>query len=229
MRTPATLEADARPDQGTSSRPGHSSEIRELDRSEPITIVLGAFSSLLTHGLINLLEKDGGLRVVDADVEDGELENVVTTRRPCVAVLDEQSVSDLSLPARLRAAMPAIALVVLAFRPTRAYCLRMLGVGASACLCKDASAAEILSAVRLVAEGRHLLASLSHGHSEASERDAVPSLTPREREVLRLVSVGQTDSQIALALHIGTETARSHVRHVCRKLEVSKRRELIGR
>jgi DNA-binding NarL/FixJ family response regulator len=193
-----------------------------------ITVVLGCFSSLLSIGLTSVLRTDPAVRILDTDVANAQLEEVVARQRPCIAMLGEQSFTDLTLLARLRSALPTIALVVLAYRPTRAFCLQTLGLGASACLCNEAPAREIVSAVRVVAGGRHMLAWLDSGPSRASDWGDVPPLTQRESEVLRLVGLGQTDKQIALALHIEPETARSHVKHICRKLGVGKRRELTG-
>jgi DNA-binding NarL/FixJ family response regulator len=244
MRTRATLDGGRARDQGTRSRSasrtavsaasnlagpreGSGPEAAGADRRETITVVLGHFSSLFGIGLTSALRGDRTLCVLDADVADAELEGVLARHRPLVAMLDEQSVVDVSVPLRLRSALPRIALVVLARRPTRDYALHMLGVGVSACLCKDTPATEILSAVRFVAGGRHLFASLSRGPSRSVENRGLRSLTARESEVLRLVGLGQGYNEIGRSLHIEAETARSHVKHICRKLGVSKRHELI--
>ena len=246
MRTRATLDAPAPPDQGTGSRSGSPAAIGKAsdlsglrdgrgpeqagaERPEAITVVLGRFSSLLGIGLTSALRRDRALCVLDAEVQDSELEDVLARRRPAVALLDERSMADLSLPLRLCSALPRIALIVLARRPTRDYCLHVLGLGASACLCQETPAAEILSAVRLVAGGGRLLASLSCGPSQLIQDGGVRALSTRESEVLRLVGFGQGYQEIARSLHISAETARSHVKHICRKLGVSNRHELIQR
>ena len=66
------------------------------------------------------------------------------------------------------------------------------------------------------------------GTKAAGERSiAAPSLmTPREAEVLPLLQRGRSNAQIALALHVGVETVRTHARNIYRKLGVSSRREL---
>ena len=51
-------------------------------------------------------------------------------------------------------------------------------------------------------------------------------LTPREADVLELLQQGQTNAQIAMALHVGVETVRTHARNIYRKLGVKTRREL---
>jgi DNA-binding NarL/FixJ family response regulator len=189
--------------------------------------VIGRFSALVSGGLANVLCMDPMVDLLATDVADTELEGALTGREPHVAILDEQSVSDLSLPVRLCSALPQVALVVLARRPTRPYCERLLALGARACLPKDASAAEIVSTVRLASAGWHLLPP-AIACRELSE-DPVTSLTERESEVLELVRIGQSYKQIGLALHIDAETVRSHVRRICSKLGVSSRHELVRR
>nr|WP_173667326.1 helix-turn-helix transcriptional regulator [Frankia torreyi] len=54
-------------------------------------------------------------------------------------------------------------------------------------------------------------------------------LTPREREVLRLLAAGATNAQIANALTVSETTVKSHVKHILRKLRASNRAEAIAR
>jgi DNA-binding NarL/FixJ family response regulator len=130
---------------------------------------------------------------------------------------------------RLRAARPSIGLLVFAHQPTRAHGLRMLGFGATGCLSTDASGPEVLAAIRLAADGKHVFACTSDGSSLWPTRaGGLSSLTFCERGVLELLSRGRSNAEIALALHVSVETVRTHAKHVYRKLGVSARGELLG-
>jgi DNA-binding NarL/FixJ family response regulator len=181
--------------------------------SDRISVLLGSFDQLLRLGLSKVLDEETTLDTIDANGDATVLERVVAERAPRVAVLDEESVAGLSLPRRLRAIQPTIAVVVLAYRPTRAYSMRLLAAGAT-CLAKDASAEDLVTMIHLVASGTRTAATVS--------------LTPREIDVLRYLRTGQSHREVADNLQVGVETVRTHAARIRRKLGVHSKRELIG-
>jgi DNA-binding NarL/FixJ family response regulator len=104
----------------------------------------------------------------------------------------------------------------------------MVGFGVTACLSTDASALEIVQGIRLAADGRHVFVSMSSRSPAPARAVGMASLTRREREVLELLGRGRKNAEIAHVLHISTETARTHAKHVYSKLGVSSRAELLG-
>ncbi len=199
------------------------------DDTGPVTVVLGRFGALVGRGLAQVLGEDERLRIVGIELDSVALERTVARQAPHVAVLDEPPVVSAkpSLPERLRIANPETGIVVLAHRPPLTYGMRLLAVGAS-CVSKDASAADILAAVRIAADGRRVYAS-DEGHVvERSSPDAAVTLTPRETEVLEYLSRAQSHAEIAHALQLSVETVRTHSAHIRRKLGVRNNRELIG-
>lgn len=195
----------------------------------PITVVLGRFSALVGCGLAQIVREDRGLQIVGLDLNSPTLEHVVARRAPQVAMIDEPSVA-LAEPSpleRLRNTNPGTGVVVLAHRPPLAYGMRLLAVGAS-CVSKDASAADILAAIRIAADGRRVYAS-DDGHLvERSSPDSAATLTPRETEVFEYLSRARSHAEIAHALQLSVETVRTHSAHIRRKLGVRNNRELIG-
>jgi DNA-binding NarL/FixJ family response regulator len=124
-------------------------------------------------------------------------------------------------------AQPTIGIVVMAHRPTVAYAMRLLAMGAS-CPAKDISAADILAAVHIAADGRRVLVDVDGHLVERSHPAVSASLTPREVEVLEYLARGQSHGEIAHALQLGVETIRTHSAHIRAKLGVRNKRELIG-
>ncbi|HEV2974886.1 MAG TPA: response regulator transcription factor [Solirubrobacteraceae bacterium] len=190
-------------------------------------IALGRFDALLGRGLMQILSEDPRVQIVDTDLDNGALERIVEQQAPLIALLDEESVAQPSVLPRLRTFQPTIGIVVLVHRPVRAWGMRLLAAGAS-CLPKDASAADILAAVHIAAEGRRVFAP---GDGSLVERaypvDAAP-LTPRETDVFECLSRGESHGEVALTLQIGVETARKHAARIYRKLGVRSKRELVG-
>jgi DNA-binding NarL/FixJ family response regulator len=197
------------------------------DEEARVTVVLGCFDPLVGRGLKQLLSEDQELLVIGADLDRAALEHAGASQAPQVAILDEAVAAHPTVLERLKATHPTIGIVVLAHLPTVAYAMRLLAAGAS-CLAKDVSAAEILAAVHIVADGRRVFADVDGHLVERSYPAAVASLTPREVEVLEFLSRGQSHAEIAHALQLGVETIRTHAAHIRGKLGVRNKRELIG-
>jgi DNA-binding NarL/FixJ family response regulator len=193
-----------------------------------VTVAVGQLGSVIACGLLQILGGDRGLRVVDSALDHAALETVLARGGAQVVILDEDSAARPGVLRRLRDARGDVGVVALVHRPTRAYARRVVALGVSVCLSTDATPAEILRAVRLAAEGRQLLVSMSTRPVRGAGRVDVWSLTRREREVLELLGEGHKNAEIAEVLSISTETARSHAKNVYRKLGVCSRKELLG-
>ena len=117
------------------------------------------------------------------------------------------------------------------------YVYEALRVGASGFLLKDTDTAQLIQAVRVVADGEALLAPsvtrrlIAEFASRPEVRRARPkeldSLTEREREILTLVARGLSNQEIAEALFISPATAKTHVSRVMMKLQARDRAQLV--
>ncbi len=192
-----------------------------------ITVILAQFGAVVGRGLREVLGEDPDLSIVGEDLDRAALELAVVQLRPRVAVLGEAILDGRSLLRRLRAVQPDIGLVMLAHQPTPAHGARLLESGVAAYLPLDAAAHDILSAIHLAAVGTQMRLSAPNGSPKAAHAGGMASLTPRERDVLRRLSQGDSNADLARRLHISTETARTHVKHILHKLGVASRRELI--
>ena len=112
------------------------------------------------------------------------------------------------------------------------YVLRAVLAGASGFLVKDTEPADLIRAVRAVADGdallspsvtRTLLDRASSGLRQAPDPRLLASLTEREVDVLRLVAEGLSNNEVASRLYISGQTVKTHMERICTKLGVSGR------
>lgn len=187
--------------------------------------MLARFEDLIDRGLRALIDEDEHIELRAAGVSQERIAAAIAAQRPQVALLNYGS---LRTPLELRQlveAHPDTHLIMLANRPSPQECNQMLAFGAAACLSKETQARDVLSAIHLASRGLQVLRRIP---VEAGTPPQVGPelLTPREAAVLELLQRGRSNGEIAVQLHIGVETVRTHARSIYRKLGVRSRREL---
>jgi DNA-binding NarL/FixJ family response regulator len=112
---------------------------------------------------------------------------------------------------------------------------RALKAGASGYLLKSSPPQQLLEAVRDVHGGGAPMSShiarqvVRHFHSPGAVPEQKSPLSPRERQVLELLSTGYIYKEIADKLDIGVETVRTHVKSICQKMHARNRLEAVAR
>jgi two-component system response regulator NreC len=112
------------------------------------------------------------------------------------------------------------------------YVREAFEAGASGYVMKEAADAEVVAAVRAVAQGERYLhpalgARLLAADAEERRRAEDDPLSEREREVLRLLALGHTNQEIARQLYISVRTAETHRAHIMQKLRLASRADLV--
>jgi DNA-binding NarL/FixJ family response regulator len=110
----------------------------------------------------------------------------------------------------------------------RALLSEALDVGARGFVLKEAPLPDLVRAVERVAAGEAYVDPVLAGVLVSAQTDAVPSLTQREREVLRLLADGLANEEIGKRLFISPETVRTHVRKAMAKLEADTRTQAVA-
>jgi DNA-binding NarL/FixJ family response regulator len=190
------------------------------------SVVSAKFEDLVAIGLGVLIKDDPNLELVAEGVPLDEIEAAIERHSPSVVLLNFGTLRAPAQVYQLHQAYPDTRIIVLANRPTAAECNQMLSFGATACLSKETEARDIANAIHLASRGMHVLPRSAAGGAGSATVEGAELLTPREAEVLELLTDGRTNAQIAQRLTIGIETVRTHARNIYRKLGIGSRREL---
>jgi two-component system response regulator NreC len=198
----------------------------------PIRIVLADDHAVVRRGLELLLEAEQGFEVV-ASVGDTEAA-IRTTRayKPDVLVLDLNMPGGSSLEAipQLLEASPQTRITVLTMQNEPAFARQALGAGALAYVLKEAADDELVEAIRRTAAGQtYLNPQLGARMAAEPPQPSGPpdDLSQREVEVLRMIALGHTNSEIAEQLYLSIRTVESHRAHIQQKLRRSSRADLV--
>jgi DNA-binding NarL/FixJ family response regulator len=182
---------------------------------------------------------EAGCDVVATAADGGQALRVAAAVRPDVVVLDLQlpDMSGVEVTRGLRAAHPAVRVLVLSASGEQQDVLDAVKAGAVGYLLKSAARPEFLDAVRRTAGGDAVftpgLAALVLGEfrrlaaGPAGEGADAPRLTERETEILRLVATGLSYKQIATRLTLSHRTVQNHVQNTLSKLHLHNRVELV--
>ena len=204
------------------------------DPEDQITVLVVDDHAVVRRGLLAFLDSERDLEVVGDAAGGAEALELLARldaerRRPDVVVMDlqMQPLDGIETTRRIRARYDDVEVVALTSFGEQERVHAALEAGASGYLLKDADAGEVAAAVRAAHRGelqldpgvaRRLMSTLHAGPGGDSAE-----LTPRERDVLRLVGAGEANKRIAADLDISERTARTHVSNILRKLGLSSR------
>ncbi|GAA0254744.1 response regulator transcription factor [Actinomadura nitritigenes] len=214
-----------------------------------IRVLIADDQVMIRDGLAALLSSDPEIEVIGQAGNGREAVDMARALDPDVVVMDIRmpemdglaaTAELIGAPAGTDIADPADVrpkVLMLTTFDLDEYVYEALGAGASGFLLKDASAADLVTGVRVVAAGDALLApSITRrliGDFARRRRHQRPSptatagLTPREMDVLRLIARGLSNAEIAAELVLAEQTIKTHVGHVLTKLALRDRTQAV--
>jgi two-component system response regulator NreC len=207
-----------------------ATSVGEASSPVRIRLVLADDHAVVRSGLRMLLDSEPDFEVVAVASNIEDARRYVRGHHPKVLVLDLNMPGGSSLEAIpiLREESPDTQIVVLTMQQEPAFARAALGAGALGYVLKEAADDELVEAVRRAAKGETYL-NPKLGARIASEPPAGPpdDLSEREVDVLRLIALGHTNSEIAEQLFLSVRTVETHRSHIQQKLRLSTRAELV--
>jgi two-component system response regulator NreC len=177
-----------------------------------------------------LLEAEREFEVVSEAGDAEEAARKVRGHHPEVLVLDLNMPGGSGLAAlpKIRKESPGTQVVVLTMQSEPAFAREAMRAGALGYVLKEAADDELVQAVRTAAAGEtYLQPELGARLAAEPEAGAPDDLSERELEVLRLIALGHTNSEIAEQLYLSVRTVESHRAHIQQKLRLTTRSELV--
>lgn len=201
----------------------------------PIRVIIADDHTIVRAGLRLLLDLEDDIDVV-AEAVNGT-EAIALTQRHCphVVLMDiaMPETDGLAATKAIKQLCPATDVLILTMHRTDDYLFEVLRAGASGYVVKGAETNELVQAIRSVAGGQVYLhpsvaARLVQGYLDLSTADQHEGavLSPREREIMRLIAHGYSNKEIAAKLVISVSTVYTHRSKVMQKLGLGSPREL---
>ncbi len=199
-----------------------------------IKVLLADDHSIVRAGLRRIVEESGEM-VVIAEASDGnEAIKQIRKTLPDVAVVDISmpGMDGLEVINQLRSYCPELPILILTMHEEEQYVVRAIGAGARGYMTKRSAPEELVNAIRKVHSGGRYLSDsaaeslalrLGRGTSNMSLLD---TLSNREIQVLRCLSLGKTNSEIAEIYHISIKTVDTYRSRLLRKLNLRNNAEL---
>ena len=205
---------------------------------ETIRILIADDHAFVREGTRRILEQEPDLEVV-AEAGDGEeAVKLACDLKPDVALLDVAMprIDGIEATRRIKAQCPAVAVLVLSAYDDDQFIFGLLEAGAAGYLLKSVRGQEIVDAIRAVHAGesvlhpsvaRKVLNRFAGVSGKPRERKSLDLLTEREMDVLKLVTKGLSNKDIADGLCLSVRTVQGHLANIFNKLRVSSRTEAV--
>ena len=199
-----------------------------------IRVIIVDDHPVVRSGLRHVLESEDDIEVV---AEAGDMREAIFEARahnPDVILMDvvmPDASGIEATPAVLKEAKDAKVLM-LSMQDDPRYVREAFSAGASGYVLKEAADAEVVGAVREVANGGRYVhpalgARLIAAEAEERAHAEQDPLSDREREVLRMLALGHTNQEIAKMLYLSVRTVETHRAHIMQKLRLTTRAELV--
>ncbi len=191
-----------------------------------IKVLLADDHAVLRDGMQHLLEHHEDIRVVGTADNAQEALRLAATTSPDVVILDiaMPGLTGIEATRELRSSLPHVAVIILSMYCSPELVRTALRAGARGYLRKEEAGEEVVKAVRAVADGRNFLgvgiAELLIEGCRDEERTTLFTLTTRDRELLRLIIDGKTNSETAAVLGLSPRSVETYRLRLMHKLHV---------
>jgi DNA-binding NarL/FixJ family response regulator len=197
-----------------------------MNSTRPIRVLLCDDHNLVRAGLRSLLEREPDVEVVGEASRGEEALGLVASLQPDIALVDigMPGVNGFQLTAMLSQQFPEVRVLIVSVHRSAAYVRQAMADGAKGYLLKDAGAADLRDAIRVVARGETYVSPQAMRGRETRPVDHPAGtnheLSPRQREILQLIAMGHTTKEIAVRLDLSVKTVETHRTELMRRLDI---------
>ncbi len=201
------------------------------------TVVIVEDDRGLREQLVTILETAPDIKCLGAFMSAEEALPEILSKLPDVVLMDIKlpGMSGIQCVAEIKKSAPNMQVIMVTIYEDSERIFRALKSGANGYLVKSSPPEQLLEAIRDVSKGGAPMSShiaskvVKHFHLVGNSPTESENLSPREREVLDLLSSGFIYKEIGDKLNIGTETVRTYVKNICQKMHVRSRLEAVAR
>jgi DNA-binding NarL/FixJ family response regulator len=203
-----------------------------VTQNEQIRVLIVDDHEMVREGLMSMLQPELDFEVVGQTGLGAEVAELVESTRPDVVLLDARlpDVSGVEVCRRLSHSHPSVAVVILTTYTDADLVQECIEAGARGYVVKDVERFSLKESIRAVYRGQSVLAPQVAGHvmegartrQQGSRRAA---LSASQVSILRLISRGHSNREIAAEVHLSENTVKTHVQEIFRKLGVRNRVE----
>lgn len=196
-----------------------------LQHSKQLVIAIVDDHPIVIEGLKNLLSSETGFDIVSFTT-GGQFMDYLKTQEVHVVLLDIvlPDVNGLELCKDIKKKYPDITILAISNQAERSIIMQMLQNGASGYLLKNAAADELLACIENGMKGEPALSKEAReimSRPSPNDWNGIPSLTKREKEILRLISEGFSSTDIADKLYLSQLTVETHRRNIIQKFRTN--------
>ncbi|GGH75674.1 two-component system response regulator NreC [Pullulanibacillus pueri] len=208
--------------------------------NETIRIIVVDDHAIVRSGVKLLLKKEAAIEVIGEAGDGDEAITKTMALQPDVVIMDltmPGGKDGLEATLEIKKMRPEVKVLILTMHDEPEYLFRVLKIGASGYILKNALDTELISAVRAVAKdqvylyptaAKQLVTGLIQTSDETDGFESLEQLSAREREILVLIAKGFSNKEIADQLFISVKTVETHKRHIMEKLGLTKRHEIVN-
>jgi two-component system, NarL family, response regulator DegU len=205
------------------------------EESGSIKVMLVDDHEVVLEGLIRILEKQGGIKIVTVARSAEEALEKIVRFPPDVIIVDIQlpGMNGIELIKRIKSNYPEIEAITLTVFDDEQFAKQAIKAGAIGYVIKDAAKDELVKAVRAAARGeslistsvaRKLIDEINEPEGRKKKKaEGFEGLSQREVDVIKLMTRGYNNRQIADILFISEHTVKVHIRNIFRKIDVADR------
>lgn len=198
-----------------------------------IKVVIVDDHALIREGIKKLLELEDTLEMVGLAGDGYEALRIISETQPDVVLLDINmpSMNGIDCLKHIKKEFPDTKVIMLTIHEDAEYLIETINIGAEGYVLKDAEVSSLIKAINNVVNGEVYIHPTLSGilvreykkKDRNSDEYSENELTKREYEVIRLISKGYNNKEIATELYISEKTVKNHVSNIFKKIKVTDR------